>query len=148
VYIRWIVRKHKNAHAAHMSFHDAYLVESYRDDNGNPRQRTISYLGNIRQYGDEFPGIERELFLTRVKRILNGIQQLSEAERTHILRQLHRKVPPLTLEELREGLRNTLRWYYQWGQDHGHAPTHEEVLQLAESVGNEFTIRNGQELAS
>jgi predicted MarR family transcription regulator len=59
MYVRWVVRKHKNASVADTSFHDAYLVESYRDENGNPRQRTICYLGNIRQIAGEFPAIER-----------------------------------------------------------------------------------------
>ena len=70
MYIRWIVRRHKNASTANVVFHDAYLVESFRDLRETPRQRMVCYLGNIRQIDDEFPAIERELFLLRAERIL------------------------------------------------------------------------------
>ena len=97
VYIRWVVRKHKNASVADMTFHDAYLVESFRDEVGNPRQRTISYLGNIREIGDEFPTIERELFMLRAERILSSLPELNGDERNEVLDLLRQRVLPLSM---------------------------------------------------
>ncbi|NDJ60691.1 MAG: hypothetical protein GYB67_06170 [Chloroflexi bacterium] len=140
MYIRWIVRGHKNEEVADVTFHDAYLVESYRDDAGRPRQRTISYLGNIRQIGERFPGIERELFLLRAELILGGIAELSDADRKDVLQQLQQRVPPLTEGEVREAFEGNLRWYFRWWQDNGGTPSADEILQMirnaAQSAGS------------
>lgn len=138
MYIRWIIRKHKNEHAAHLSFHDAYLVESYRDENRKPRQRVVSYLGNIRQFDGEFPGVERELFLLRAQGILHEVQDLSHVEREKLLNQLHSTVAPLTRREMLEGFRNTLRWYYQWGSSDECDSAHEEMQEIFADIQNEF----------
>jgi hypothetical protein len=130
MYVRWVVRRHKNAAVADMSFHDAYLVESYRDERGSPRQRTICYLGNIRQMSDEFPPIERELFLLRAERILQGIEQLSSDDRANVLAMLHQKVHPLTTPEVLAAFTENLRWYQRWWQKTGEGPTEEELIQL------------------
>lgn len=133
MFIRWIVREHKNADVADVAFHDAYLVESYRDEQGSPRQRTISYLGNIRQIGEDFPGIERELFLLRAELILQSLPDVSPQDCKQVLCQLHQKVPPLTADEVMVGFQNTLRWYYQWWHTNGErAPTRRELLRLVE----------------
>ena len=130
MFVRWIVRGHKNAEIADVTFHDAYLVESYRDDEGKPRQRTISYLGNIRQIGDEFPGIEREIFLLRAELILASLPMLSDADRKEMLQQLQRKVTPLNAEEVKIAFRNNLRWFFQWWEENGDTPTEEEIRQM------------------
>lgn len=136
MYVRWVVRRHKNAAIANTSFHDAYLVESYRDDKGRPRQRTICYLGNIRQIDEGFPAIERELFLLRAERILLGIEGLSGDDRARVMDMLHQKVYPLTTTEVMAAFTENLRWYRQWWEQNGGGPTDAELLQLVrESLG-------------
>jgi hypothetical protein len=134
VYIRWIVRGHKNSDVADVTFHDAYLVESYRDENGSPRQRTVSYLGNIRQIGDEFPGIERELFLLRAEIILESLPELSPLDREDTLKQLHEKVPPMDAAEMMIGFKNTLRWYFKWWRENGGEPNNLELHHMIEKA--------------
>lgn len=135
MYVRWIVRRHKNASVADTTFHDAYLVESYRDETGKPRQRTICYLGNIRQIGGEFPCIERELFFLRAERILASIEGISDCEET--MEMLREKVPPLTASEVLAAFKENIRWYRNWWEQHGDAPTEEEILRIVqESSGS------------
>jgi hypothetical protein len=134
MYIRWVVRKHKNSATANVTFHDAYLVESYRDDRNDPRQRTICYLGNIRQIDDEFPPIERELFFLRAERILAGEREVPPEERPQILQLLRQKVPELTAEEVQIAFRNTVRWFYaRWASD-GASPSREELMRFLDSA--------------
>ena len=140
MFIRWIVRGHKNTEVADVTFHDAYLVESFRDEDSQPRQRTIAYLGNIRQIGDTFPAIERELFLLRAELILTSIGSLSDADRKDTLRQLQQKVPPLAADEVRAAFRANLQWYFRWWQENGGAPTTAEVAQMIrEAAGSPDT---------
>ena len=134
MYIRWVVRNHKNIATANVSFHDAYLVESYRDDRNRPRQRTICYLGNIRQIDDAFPAIERELFLLRAERILTSTPEVPSDEYVAVLALLREKVPELTEEEVLLAFRNNLRWFHHWCCAHGGPPVREQLLQLADAV--------------
>jgi hypothetical protein len=134
MYIRWIVRKHKNASTANVVFHDAYLVESFRDLRETPRQRQICYLGNIRQINDEFPAIERELFLLRAERILASTPEIKPDEYEAILDMLRQKVPALTEAEVAIAFHNNLRWYHQWWRERGCTPTREELLALIDSA--------------
>lgn len=134
MYIRWVVRKHKNSATANVTFHDAYLVESYRDDRSDPRQRTICYLGNIRQIDDEFPPIERELFFLRAERILASEQEVPPGERAQVLQLLRQKVPELTSQEVQIAFRNTVRWFYsRWSSD-GTSPSREELMHLLDDA--------------
>jgi hypothetical protein len=132
MYIRWVVRKHKNASTANVVFHDAYLVESYRDERDTPRQRMICYLGNIRQIDGEFPTIERELFLLRAERILISTPDLPPDEREPALQLLRQKFPELNESQVEEAFRNNLRWYYGWWRDRGRALSRKELLELIE----------------
>ena len=134
MYIRWVVRNHKNIATANVIFHDAYLVESYRDDRNRPRQRTICYLGNIRQIDDAFPAIERELFLLRAERILVSTPEVPPDEYGAVLALLREKIPELTEEEVLLAFRNNLRWYHRWWRAHGGTPTREYLLQLADAL--------------
>ena len=136
MYIRWVVRKHKNSATANVAFHDAYLVESYRDEHNSPRQRTICYLGNIRQIDDQFPTIERELFLLRAERILASTPDVPPDERALVLDLLREKVPSLTEAEVAEAFRNNLRWYYQWWREHGGGFSQDELLRLIGSAND------------
>ncbi|MGF1507117.1 MAG: hypothetical protein GYB64_13220 [Chloroflexi bacterium] len=131
MYVRWVVRGHKNVQAD-VTFHDAYLVESYRNDEGEPRQRTLSYLGNIRQIGDTFPVIERELFLLRAELILDSLPGVSPADSSEVLKSLQQKVPPLDADEVRIGFLNTLRWYFRWWRENGGTPSDKELLRMIE----------------
>lgn len=142
MYVRWVVRKHKNASVADMSFHDAYLVESYRDEQGNPRQRTVSYLGNIRQIGDEFPSIERELFLLRAERILSSLPELTGPERDEVLHMLRARVPPLNPNEVEEAFRANVRWYQHWWRSNGRALSREDMLRFFEESESSGTLDN------
>lgn len=134
MFIRWVIRKHKNTAVADMTFHDAYLVESFRDDNNNPRQRTLCYLGNIRQIADQFPTIERELFFLRADRILSSMPDVNGEERAQVLALLREKVPPLNDDEVMEAFRNNLRWYSQWWRARGTPLSREELLEFMESA--------------
>ncbi len=138
MYVRWIVRRHKNVAVADTSFYDAYLVESYRDQTGNPRQRTICYLGNIRQIGNDFPAIERELFILRAERILLTVQELDSNDREEILEMLQHKVPPLSHHEVLAAFTENLRWYRRWWQKHGGSPSDEELLELVRQTQSEL----------
>lgn len=130
MYVRWVVRKHKNAAIANTSFHDAYLVESYRDDQSRPRQRTVCYLGNIRQIGDEFPAIERELFLLRAERILIGVEDLGRDDCAAIMDILREKIRPLTRPEVIMAFKENLRWYRRWLEENGMSPSEEELVEI------------------
>jgi hypothetical protein len=130
MYVRWVVRHHKNAAIANTSFHDAYLVESYRDDRGRPRQRTICYLGNIRQIDEDFPAIERELFLLRAERILHGFDELSSDDRDGIMAMLHHKVHPLSNTEVMAAFTENLRWYRRWLDENDMSLSDEELLHI------------------
>jgi hypothetical protein len=127
MYVRWVIRKHKNTAVADMSFHDAYLVESYRDEKGQPRQRTICYLGNIRQIGRHFPSVECELFMMRAERILITIEEVAEIDRETVMNMLRQKVPQMTPEEVLAGFRANLQWYHSWWKRHGGPPPREEI---------------------
>jgi hypothetical protein len=135
MYVRWVVRRHKNATVADTSFHDAYLIESYRDQGGNPRQRTICYLGNIRQLGDSFPPVEREIFMLRAERILESVSELSSSDRELVLDMLRQKVPSLSNDEVEAAFIENLRWFRQWWeQQRGTAMSDEEVLALLQAA--------------
>ncbi len=134
MYIRWIVRGHRNSEAADVNFHDAYLVESFRDESGEPRQNTLAYLGNIRQIGDNFPGIERELFLLRAEFILGSLPGLSEADLKQVMGLLHQKVPPLDSKEAVIGFQNTLRWFFRFWRDNGGGPDEDELIRIIQDA--------------
>lgn len=136
MYIRWVIRKHKNEATANVVFYDAYLVESYRDERNNPRQHTICYLGNIRQIDGAFPTIERELFLLRADRILASTPGAACDEREAILSLLRQKVPELTAAEVVIAFRNNLRWYFRWWSEHGAAPTREELVRCIDTAAD------------
>lgn len=118
MYIRWIVRKHKNEVASHIAFHDAYLVESYRNEKGQPRQRTLAYLGNLRQIDETFPVIERKLFLSQAAIVLHHMPDLAAQDREKIIQDLHETVPPLTKEEMLYILRQNINLYSHWFYHH------------------------------
>lgn len=134
MYVRWVIRRHKNAAIADTSFFDAYLVESFRDQKGAPRQRTVCYLGNIRQIGGQFPTIEREIFLLRAERILDTVGELTEGDRMEAMRALRQKVPPLNRDEVIWAFTENLRWYRLWWEQHGGGPSDEELLKIVQTA--------------
>jgi hypothetical protein len=137
MYIRWIVRKHKNVATANVTFHDAYLVESFRDDRDTPRQRTICYLGNIRQIDEEFPALEREIFFLRAERILAGTPEVPPEEREPILTLLRQKIPPLTEAEALIAFRNNVRWFSAWYRDRGQPLSRRDLLRILEDASSD-----------
>jgi hypothetical protein len=134
MFVRWIVRGHKNSELADVTFHDAYLVESYRDEHSRPRQNTVAYLGNIRQIGEEFPAIERELFLMRARLIMQSDPELDGETIEQTLRQLQDKIPPLTAEEMQLGFENSLLWYFQWWHVNGGTPGRQDILEMLDRI--------------
>ena len=138
MYIRWIVRHHKNAETANVSFFDAYLVESYRDDSGQPRQRTIGYLGNIRQIDNAFTALEREIFFIRAERILAGMTSIDGDERTNVMALLRQKVPELTPQEVETAFRNNIRWFKRWRTQRGLPFGRAEIDELLEDTDDRY----------
>ena len=139
MYIRWIVRHHKNADTANVSFFDAYLVESFRDDSGQPRQRTICYLGNIRQIDDEFPALEREIFFLRAERIIAGVASFTPEERQSITAMLRQKIPELSPLEVETAFRNNFRWFRYWRQQRGMPITQAELNDMINDNSTDFS---------
>ncbi|MEN9938314.1 MAG: hypothetical protein RLZZ387_4893 [Chloroflexota bacterium] len=137
MYIRWIVRKHKNVATANVTFHDAYLVESFRDERDAPRQRTVCYLGNIRQIDDEFPALEREIFFLRAERILASTPEVPPDDREQILGLLRQKVPPLTRDEALTAFRNNVRWFFSWHRERDQPVTRDEMLRIIDAAARE-----------
>lgn len=135
VYVRWIVRSHKSEQAQYMRFHDAYLVQSFRNHSGSPRQRIIVYLGNLREINSELPGIERELFLTRARHTLAGLRELGSGEQENVMALLHQVVKPLSPTEHKQAFYQNLHWYlrscYQRGLP---LPTGKEIHRLMEEI--------------
>lgn len=138
MYIRWIVRHHKNADTANVSFFDAYLVESYRDDNGQPRQRTVGYLGNIRQIDNAFSALEREIFFIRAERILAGMTSIDSDDRMSVMALLRQKVPELTPQEVETAFRNNIRWYRLWRKQRGLTLDRQEVNDLLDEPLDDY----------
>lgn len=123
MYIKWVVRRHENAQASYLAFYDAYLMESYRDQAGIPRQRTLHYLGNVRQFNDVFPPVEREMFLMKAHEILQKIVDLTPANQESIMQQLYLKVQPLSWAEVQQGFYHNLQWYAQRCHEAQQPPT-------------------------
>ena len=132
MYIRWVIRRHKNAAIADTSFYDAYLVESYRTARSAPRQRTVCYLGNIRKISSEYPTIEREIFLLRAERILDSVSELKPTNRAEAMVALRQKVPPLNREEVLWAFTENLRWYRLWWEQHGGGLSDDELLAVVQ----------------
>lgn len=106
MYVKWVIRRHKNEELANITFYDAYLVQSYKNEEGEPRQRTLAYLGNLRQIDGIFPVIERALFYIRMEENLyhnlpSGV--LNEEERNKLYNGLSAVAPPPTAEEIERG---------------------------------------------
>lgn len=118
-----------------MRFHDAYLVQSFRNQAGNPRQRTIAYLGNLREINDELPGIERELFLVRARHTLAGIRELNSSERENVMELLQQVATPLSPAEQTHAFYQNLHWYLHSCYQHGlPLPTGREIYQLMKEI--------------
>lgn len=142
MYIRWVTRKHKSALSAPMVFHDAYLVESYRDEQGRPRQRTICYLGNLRQIADRIPPVESELFLSRASQILDGLALSSPVNCAEVMEQLRDQLPVLTPEAALGALTEQLGWFYEWWSQYGTTPAEEVIAGVVGSVlGTQERVR-------
>ena len=113
MYVKWVVRRHKNEELANINFYDAYLVQSYKNEVGEPRQRTICYLGNLRQIDNAFPVIERALFYLRMEetlqRHLPGYLQSVE-ERVKLYQGLAAVVALPTPDEMMQGEEFHKRW--------------------------------------
>ena len=113
MYVKWVVRRHKNEELANINFYDAYLVQSYKNEVGEPRQRTICYLGNLRQIDNAFPVIERALFYLRMDETLrrhlpNYLQNVEE--RIKLYQGVAAVAALPTAEEMMQGDEIHKRW--------------------------------------
>ncbi len=114
MYVKWVIRRHKNEELANITFFDAYLVQSYKNALGEPRQRTIAYLGNLRQINNVFPVIERALFYVRMEESLKkdlSPDIFTEDERAKLYAGLSEVAPVPTEQELRQGAELQELWY-------------------------------------
>lgn len=114
MYVKWVVRRHKNEELANIVFYDAYLVQSYKNEAGDPRQRTLAYLGNLRQIDSQFPVIERALFYIRMEQTMSrNLPQeiLTEDEREKLYAGLATVAPAPTEEEIRHSEMLNQRWH-------------------------------------
>ncbi|HEX2913621.1 MAG TPA: hypothetical protein VH186_22650 [Chloroflexia bacterium] len=126
MYVKWVVRKHKNEELANIVFYDAYLVQSYKNEAGDPRQRTIAYLGNLRQIDGQFPVIERALFYIRME---DGISRnvpaetLTEEERQKLYAGLATVAPAPTEQEIRHSEMLNQHWHQGFWRARALRPT-------------------------
>jgi hypothetical protein len=134
MYIRWVVRRHKSAASAHITFHDAYLVESQRDERGRPRQRTICYLGNLREIDGAVPHVESELFLLRAVETLHQAAAVVPLDVEATLHELRQRLPALTPEAARHAFAAQIGWFYQWWAHHGVSRPGDEVMRIVCAV--------------
>lgn len=130
MYIRWVIRRHKSAMSAHIVFHDAYLVESHRDDHGSPRQRTICYLGNVRQIDGAVPHVESELFMLRAMQTLQRTAATIPIDVDAIMDELRSHLPVLTPEAARHAFAAQLHWFYHWWSHHGSSQPDDEIMRI------------------
>jgi hypothetical protein len=134
MYIRWITRRHKSRLSTDTVFHDAYLVESYRDDQGKPRQRTVAYLGNLREIDGAIPHVESELFLLRAAPILHELAAAGDADAETVLRNLRGQLPALTPEEAHHAFAAQVHWFYRWWAEHGSGAPEAAILEVVDAV--------------
>jgi len=114
MYVKWVVRRHKNEELANIAFYDAYLVQSYKNEVSEPRQRTLAYLGNLRQIDGIFPVIERALFYVRMEITLTHAipaALLTDEERNKLYQGLSSVAPPPTEEEIRQSESLNRQWH-------------------------------------
>jgi hypothetical protein len=125
MYVKWVIRRHKNEELANITFYDAYLVQSYKNEDGEPRQRTLAYLGNLRQIDGIFPVIERALFYIRMEENLyhnlpSGT--LTEEERGKLYNGLSAVAPPPTEEEIERGQVWNNSWHSTYWKERAAKP--------------------------
>ncbi len=126
MYVKWVVRRHKNEELANIAFYDAYLVQSYKNEAGEPRQRTLAYLGNLRQIDGIFPVIERALFYIRMEdALIRNVpsELLSEEERNKLYAGISTVAPPPAEEEIRHSELLNRRWHSTYWQERASRPS-------------------------
>jgi hypothetical protein len=119
MYVKWVIRRHKNEELANINFFDAYLVQSYKNSMGEPRQRTIAYLGNLRQIDGQFPVIERALFYLRMEEYLARTvprHLITEEERAKLYTGLAEVAPAPSEEEIQQGTVIHANWTANYWQ--------------------------------
>lgn len=141
MYIRWVVRRHKSALSAWMVFHDAYLVESYRDRDGNPRQHTICYLGNVREIDGAIPHVESEIFIQRARQILQAAAARVVVDSEAVVAELQRHLPALTPDAALHTFNSQVSWFYDWWSQHGSSMPEEEIRRVLSTVTGELRDR-------
>ncbi len=119
MYVKWVVRRHKNEELANIVFYDAYLVQSYKNEASEPRQRTLAYLGNLRQIDGLFPVIERALFYIRMEDAMArnlSPDLLNDDERQKLYAGLATVAPVPAEEEIRQSQTLNQRWHRGYWQ--------------------------------
>lgn len=134
MYIRWIERRHKNPASAHVVFHDAYLVECYRNEAGKPRQRVVCYLGNLRRVADTIPLIEGAIFLHRATDALAEVAATEQIDIAGVMQMLQQALPPLSPARMDELFTSLFAWYLQWADHNQVADPEMKLQQLVSTV--------------
>lgn len=141
MYLRWVTRRHKSPASADTVFHDAYLVESYRDTRGRPRQRTVGYLGNLRSVDGELPQVETELFLLRATQRLHSLAAIGPIDVEAVREDLQRQLPQLTPQDAREVFNAQVRWFCHWWMSHGTSAVEDEIAAIVNEVLDNPNLR-------
>jgi hypothetical protein len=115
-------------------FHDAYLVESYRDEQGSPRQRTLCYLGNVRRIEGHIPHVESELFLTRAGHILRRAALSLPIDSEAVLEELRGQLPALTPDAALRAFEAQVSWFYDWWSQHGTSSAEYEIARVVSDI--------------
>lgn len=144
MYIRWVTRRHKSALSNEMVFHDAYLVESYRDEGGRPRQRTVGYLGNLRRIDGEIPHIESELFMLRANQRLRSMALHEDIDHATVAMSLRQQLPSLTPDAARHAFASQIHWFYEWWSQHGTSAPEDEIMRMMGDLMGAFRERGSQ----
>jgi|GEM_PF-502451 len=134
MYIRWLERRHKAEASANIVFQDAYLVESYRNAEGQPRQRVICYLGNLRKIDGTIPLIECELFLHRARHALAQAAAPEQLDIDHVMDLLHQQLPWFSEEDVAELLRMQVTVFCEWWERHGQGCPYEELNRIVHTL--------------
>ncbi len=144
MYVKWVVRRHKNEELANIAFYDAYLVQSYKNESGEPRQRTLAYLGNLRQIDGIFPVIERALFYIRMEdSLLRNVpaELLTDEERNKLYTGLSTVAPPPAEEEIRQSESLNRNWHSTYWKARATRPSNRSAgfAQVQLEEGTEFS---------
>jgi len=107
MFVRWRKRKRTTGAGGPRVVYYAYLVESYRDEEGKPRQRHIGYLGHYAERGSE-----RSSAVVFWGNCLANLAklELSEDERAAAEKSVAKRIPRPTSDEVATEVKRFAGW--------------------------------------